>query len=60
MSVDWVALVVSTIGELAVTCTCSVSPLTASVMRRVTICPDRTSTFSNRWVTKPESVVVTM
>jgi hypothetical protein len=59
MSAPVVALVVSTIGESTVTCTCSVMPPTVSPTRIAAVWPERTSTFSFRAGLNPASSVVT-
>ncbi len=59
MSCPVVALLTSTIGDSAVTCTCSVTPPTDSGISSDAVWPDRTSTFSLRVGRKPVSSVVT-
>ena len=60
MSCPVVALPTSTIGDSAVTCTCSVTPPTLNATRTLAVWPDRTSTFSWRVGVKPVNSVVTV
>ena len=59
MSCPVVALPTSTIGDSAVTWTCSVTPPTVNATRTVAVWPERTSTFSLRVGVNPASSVVT-